>query len=391
MYKRQIKKELQSLAKDYYVVTVTGPRQSGKTTLVKAAFPKKPYVNLESLDSQELALSDPNAFFSQFPNGAIIDEIQRAPKLLSYIQVIVDQKKMMGQFILTGSHQFELHQAITQSLAGRTALLTLLPMSLLELKKEKIQLSLDEQIFYGGYPRIYKDKLDPTKLYRNYFKTYVERDLRQIIQVKNLSQFQRFVRICAGRIGQIIKYDNIANEVGITSNTVKEWISLLEASYIVFRLEPYYENFGKRIIKASKLYFVDTGLASYLLNIGNVKQISRDPLRGHLVENLVVLELMKHRLNQGLDPNLYYFRDAHGHEVDLIYKSGSSLSPIEIKAAQTFTSSFLKGLKFFKEISKEKYLNGYVVYAGDKQQKISSFELLNYQNSHLILDRIDKL
>ena len=269
MFQREIVTELQRLAEEYPVVTVIGPRQSGKTTLVRHVFPKKPYVNLENPDTRSLVETDPRGFLEQFPHGAILDEIQRVPKLLSYIQTIVDESNEKGQFILTGSHQLELHQAITQSLAGRTALLTLLPMSLDELLKAGIDLSLDQALIMGGYPRIHKDALDPTKAYRNYFQTYVERDLRQLINVKDLSQFERFVRICAGRVGQIINLDEIGSEVGISSHTVKEWISMLEASFIVFRLQPYFENFGKRIIKSPKLYFTDVGLATYLL--GNRK------------------------------------------------------------------------------------------------------------------------
>lgn len=314
MFKRDIAKELKDLGSDYPVVTVIGPRQSGKTTLVQHVFPKKPYANLEELDSRELAMIDPRGFLDQYPEGAILDEIQRAPQLLSYIQVIVDKEEQTGQgskgmFILTGSHQLEL-QAISQSLAGRTALLTLLPMSLHELIQANIDPSLDEVLLKGGYPRIYKDQLNPTKAYRNYFQTYVERDLRQLIHVKDLLQFERFIRILAGRTGQILNMEEIGEERGISAHTVKEWISILEASFIVFRLQPYFENFGKRIIKSTKLYFTDTGLAVYLLGIESEIQISRrDPLRGHLVENLVLLELMKARLNRGLDPQLYYYRD----------------------------------------------------------------------------------
>jgi predicted AAA+ superfamily ATPase len=381
MYSRDIEQELIQLAQSYPVVTVIGPRQSGKTTLVCHAFSKKPYVNLEALDIREMATADPRGFLEQYPEGAILDEIQRAPELLSYIQLIVDAKERKGMFILTGSHQLELHQAITQSLAGRTALLTLLPMSIGELKKAKISLRLDELLIKGGYPRIYKDELDPTKAYRSYFQTYVERDLRQLIHVKDLSQFQRFIRICAGRIGQLLNLEGIGNEVGVSSHTIKEWISILEASFIIIRLQPYYENFGKRIIKSPKLYFTDVGLASYLLGIESLHQIERDPLRGHLVENLVVLELFKARLNQGLDPQLYYFRDAQGHEVDLIFQSANQLVPIEIKAAKTYTTGFLKNLQFFQDLAGNRAPQAYLIYAGSQEQSIGSVALLNYEHA----------
>ncbi|MBS0620238.1 MAG: ATP-binding protein [Verrucomicrobia bacterium] len=382
MYKRTLEIELKSLAKSYPVVTVMGPRQSGRTTLVRHVFPEKPYVNLEALDVQEMAQLDPRGFLERYPEGAILDEIQRVPGLLSYIQLIVDENPSKELFILTGSHQLELHQAITQSLAGRTALLQLFPMSLDELKDAGFQPSLDELLLNGGYPRIYKDALDPTKAYRNYFQTYVERDLRQLIHIKDLSQFQRFIRICAGRIGQLINLEGIGNDVGISSHTVKEWISILEASFILIRLTPYFENFGKRMIKSPKLYFADVGLASYLLGIENLAQMERDPLRGHLVENLLVLELYKARLNQGLDPQLYFFRDTHGHEVDLLFQSGHQLIPIEVKASKTFHSDFLKNLSYFQQLIGEKRCPiGYLVYAGTEEQKIGAFELIHYSQA----------
>ena len=388
MFKRTIAAELEALEKDYPVVTVIGPRQSGKTTLVRLVFPKKPYANLEDPEVRTLAEEDPRAFLEQFPDGAILDEIQRVPKLLSYIQTIVDESGKKGVFILTGSHQLELHQAIVQSLAGRTALLTLLPMSLDELLKEGIDLSLDEALLKGGYPRIYKDNLDPTKAYRNYFQTYVERDLRQLIQIKDLSQFERFVRICAGRVGQVMNLEEIGGEIGISGHTVKEWLSILEASFIIFRLQPYFENFGKRIIKSPKLYFTDVGLAVYLLGIENLTQMSRDPLRGHLVENLVVLECVKGRLNRGLDPQLYYFRDVQKHEVDLIFKEGNQLIPIEIKSSKTFTQDFLKKLQFFQTLVGARAAKGYLIYAGEQEQAIHSIQLLNYKHSVNVVTEI---
>ncbi|MFI5334818.1 MAG: ATP-binding protein [Chlamydiales bacterium] len=378
MYKRTLAVELEALARSYPVVTVMGPRQSGKTTLARHTFPGMAYVNLEELDIQALATEDPRGFLEQYPEGAILDEIQRVPALLSYIQVIVDEKQKKGMFILTGSHQMELHQAISQSLAGRTALLNLLPMSLEELSNAGFDLSVDEALLKGGYPRIYKDALDPTKAYRNYFQTYIERDLRQLIHVKDLLQFQRFIRICAGRIGQLLNLEGISNEVGVSSQTIKEWISILEASFVILRLQPYFENFGKRMVKAPKLFFTDVGLATYLLGIENAAQVSRDPLRGNLIENLIVLELFKARLNKGLDPQLYYFRDAHGHEVDLIFQRGHSLVPIEIKAARTFNAEFLKNLDYFQRLAPDRCDKGFLIYTGSQEQSIDKFVLLNY-------------
>lgn len=385
MYKRQIETELQELAKNYPVVTIIGPRQSGKTTLVQKVFNKKDYINLEDRDIRALAEADPRGFLNRYPNGAILDEIQRLPHLLSYIQTIVDHIARKGMFILTGSHQLELHQAIAQSLAGRTALLTLLPMSLSELIHAQIDLSLDGHLIKGGYPRIHKDSLDPTKAYRNYFQTYVERDLRQLVNVKDLSQFERFVRICAGRIGQIVNLEQIGGEVGISSHTVKEWISILEASFIIFRLQPYFDNFGKRIIKSPKLFFIDVGLATYLLGIENETQLSRDPLHGHLVENLVVAELLKWRYNHGLDPALYYYRDVQKNEIDVIFKKGHELIPIEIKSSQTFNSEFLTKLEFFQKLAKPRAPQGYLIYAGEQEQNIHSIRLLNYKHAAQVI------
>ncbi len=383
MFKRSLRTKLLSLTKDYPVVTIIGPRQSGKTTLVKTAFPDKPYVNLEAPDVRLAALDDPRLFLEKYKNGAILDEIQRTPELLSYIQVLVDEVDKKGLFILTGSHQMELHESISQSLAGRTALLTLFPMSMKELSDEHIAFSLDEILLKGGYPRIYKDNLDPTDTYRNYFQTYVERDLRQLINVKDLVQFERFVKLIAGRVAKELSLNEIGNAIGISSHTVKEWLSILEASYIIFRLQPYFENFGKRMIKSPKLYFVDVGLASYLLGIQDLNQMGRDPLRGHLVENLVVVELMKAKLNQGRDPELYYYRDVQKHEVDVIHKQGHLLIPIEIKSSKTFHSDFTKEIEFFQNLTQERSPKGYLIYAGDIDQHIRSVELLNFKDASM--------
>ncbi len=385
-FKRKIEGELLKLTTGYPVVTVVGPRQSGKTTLVRRAFPNKPYVNLESPDVRELAQTDPRGFLEPYErDGAIFDEIQRVPSLLSYIQVLVDERRKTGMFILTGSHQLELHQAISQSLAGRTALLHLLPMSLTELSEAGFKLPLDELLLKGGYPRIFSHNLEATSAYRSYFQTYVERDVRQLMQVKDLTQFQRFVRTCAGRIGQPLNLEGLGSDVGVSAHTVKHWLSILEASFVIVRLLPYYENFGKRLTKASKLYFTDVGLASYLLGIETEQQMSRDPLRGHLFENLVVTELAKSRLNRGLDPNLYFFRDAHGNEVDVVYQAGRQLIPIEIKSSKTFTAEFLKPVRFFNDLVGERCGPGFVVYAGEHEQTVDVVKLVNYMHAGRLL------
>lgn len=385
MYKRDAEEKLLELSRSLPVVTITGPRQAGKTTLVKKIFGEKPYVNLEDLDQREFALSDPRKFLGQFPDGAIIDEVQHAPDLLSYIQVIVDEKDPVGMFILTGSEQLAIHQAVVQSLAGRVALFNLYPMSLNELQKASIHLTLDEAIYTGGYPRLFAKHLNPSQVYKDYIQTYLERDLRKLTTVKDLSQFQKFLRLCAGRIGQLLNLNSLAGDVGVSTKTIQHWISILEASFILIRLQPYYENFGKRSIKAPKLYFSDVGLACYLLGIYNTDQLSRDPLRGCLVENLIFLELLKTQANQAKDPDLYFFRDAHGHEVDFIFKHGRELYPVEVKAAQTFHLSFLKSIEFFQGLAQERCQKGFLVYAGEIEQPIHSIEVLNYKNACKII------
>lgn len=386
LYHRTIEKELKGAAKQYPVVTITGPRQSGKTTLVRELFPKKAYVNLEAPDTRAFAETDPRGFLSQFPKGAIFDEIQQVPELLSYIQVDVDEIKQAGRFILTGNHQLALHEAVSQSLAGRTAILNLLPLTIPELISAGFNFTLDEYLLKGFFPRIYADKLDPTKAYRNYLQTYIERDVRQMHHIRDLKTFQNFLKLCAGRIGSVLNRESLGNDAGISGVTVNQWLSILEASFILFQLPPYFENFGKRVIKAPKLYFSDVGLAAYLLGIETPEQLSRDPLKGFLVENLVVLELMKARLNKGLEPQLYYYRDNHQNEVDVIFKQAQHLIPIEIKASQTFHPGFLKGLHFYQKLVGIRAPRGFLIYAGEHQQRIGELEVLNFKNAGNIIE-----
>lgn len=385
-FHRNVADFLQKSASEYPVVTVTGPRQAGKTTLAKEIFPSMPYTNLEDPDVLNFATHDPRGFLDQFPQGGIIDEIQNLPKLLSFIQAIVDERKQNGLFILTGSQQLELGEAVSQSLAGRTALITLLPFSISELQANNIDMDLDEYLLRGFLPRIYAQDLQPNFAYRNYVKTYLERDVRKISKVHDLLLFQKFLRLCAARVGCILNQENLANEVGVSVTTIHNWISILEASYLIFRLQPYFENFGKRIIKTPKIYFFDVGLVSYLLDIETTTQMSRDPLRGNLVENLVVLELIKARLNQGLEPNLYFFRDNHGNEIDLLYKKAHDLIPIEIKSAKSFDPSFIKKLSYFRELTPNRVPTGYLVYSGELSYNISGFQLINYKNVSQIVE-----
>ncbi len=386
MIKRTIQTELELLAKQYPVVTVVGPRQSGKTTLVQMQFPKYAYCNLEHPEIRRLAASDPNAFFKRYPAPVIIDEAQRVPELLSYIQVLADSSSKKGQFILTGSHQMALREAVSQSLAGRTALLELLPLSIAELSIAGIELTRDEYIFQGFYPRIYAEGADVQRLYRNYFQTYVERDVRQILQVKDLSLFEQFICALAGRAGQVLNLHSLGNEIGVAGKTLKEWLSVLEASFVVFRLPPYFENFGKRITKSPKLYFTDTGLLCYLLGIEKPEQVMRDPAFGHLFENLVVIEALKARLNRGQDANLYFFRDNNQQEVDLIYKKGRKLFPIEIKAAMTWRSEFLRGIEYFNRTVPESG-KGTVIYSGEMQADLETASVLHFKRTAEIFEK----
>lgn len=377
---RKMASELLEMARCYPIVTVIGPRQAGKTTLVKQCFPKKDYVSLEDPDHRELAQSDPRGFLNKFLQGAILDEIQRAPQLLSYLQGIVDASNNNGQFILTGSHQLALHEAISQSLAGRTAILKLLPLSLEELKDAGIDMPLYESMYVGSYPRLYSNNINPTKYYRDYLQTYVEKDVRLMINIKDISLFQSFIKLCAGRIGQVFNSQSISNELGVSHHTVNNWLSMLEASFLIFRLPPYFENFGKRIIKSPKLYFTDVGLALYLLDITKEDQIFRDPLKGSLVENFIILEVRKHLYNKGSDASLYYYRDSNQNEIDLVFRSANTLVPVEIKSSQTYSSHFLKSLKYFQSLIGARFETGFVIYTGEAQQKIHEFHLLNYKN-----------
>ncbi len=383
---REITAHFKLVMEQFSVVTILGPRQSGKTTLVKMNYPDKPYFNLEEPDIRALLQADPRKFFADNPNGVILDEIQRVPDLISYIQVIVDKAQKPGMFILTGSHQLQLHEAISQSLAGRTAILDLYPFSLHELSCLKMDKSLDQMLLDGFFPAIYSKKMNSTLVHRNYIKTYLERDVRQILNIKNLDSFQRFIQLCAGRIGGVLSIEGLSNDVGMTSATIKNWLSVLGASFITQTLQPYYENFGKRVIKSPKLYFADVGQASYLLGLEEATQVSRDRLRGSLFENLVLLELIKSYKNSGKEPYLYYYRDNHQNEVDIIVKVRHALIPIEIKSTSTFNISLLNNLRFYQSLVGERMPMGFLVYAGEQEQKIGNFYVMNYKNIGKIYD-----
>lgn len=375
---RELREILLLSARRYPLVTVLGPRQSGKTTLVRSAFPDHAYCNLEDPESRALATSDPKEFLHRYRAPLILDEVQRVPDLLSLLQVHVDERPSeKGIFILTGSHQPRLRECISQSLAGRTAILKLLPLSIAELTSANVKQDRDEWLTRGCLPRLYRDDLPANDLYRNYYETYVERDVRQLIELRNLQAFELFMKLLAGRVGQVLNLHALAGEVGVSSPTLREWLSVLEASFVVFRLPPYYDNFGKRFIKSPKIYFTEPGLAAYLLEIRTPEQMSRDPLLGSLFENLVVTEALKARWNCGLDADLYYFRDQAGFEIDLILSRQRRLFPAEIKAARTFRKEYFKNLEKFASWS-ESIEAGMLIYAGDQEQVVHGMSLLPF-------------
>ena len=330
----------------YPVITITGPRQSGKTTLARAAFPEKPYVSLESPDEREFAATDPRGFLARWPEGAILDEVQHVPALLSWIQTDVDLAGQMGRYVLTGSQNFSLLAHVTQSLAGRSTLVQLLPLSIQELvNADRLPDRLDAMLLRGGYPALYARSLNPTRWLADYTMSYLERDVRQITKVQDLSTFQRFLRLCAGRTGQLLNLSNLAQETGVAQSTARAWLSVLEASYIVFLLPPHYRNLGKRLVKTPKLYFLDTALAASLMGVQNEAQLAVHPLRGALFETLIVGEFLKARFNQGLPSNLFFWRDNVGLEVDLLLDEPPGMHPVEIKSAATVTDDLFRGLR----------------------------------------------
>ncbi len=377
---REAANTLQRLAKAFPVVAVTGPRQSGKTTLVQKYFAAKPYVSLEDLDQREFATQDPRGFLAQFPDGAVLDEIQRCPDVLSYLQGLVDRDRRGGRFILTGSQQFGLLAGITQSLAGRVALLPLLPFSVGELSgADLVGERMETSLFTGAYPPIYDRKLPPGLWYGNYVNTYLERDVRRMVNVRELSSFQRFVRLCAGRTGQLLNLSALANDCGITHNTAKAWISVLEASYLVHLLPPHHRNFNKRLIKTPKLYFLDSGLAAWLLGIKDAAALRVHGHRGALFETWVVSELLKGRFNRAQPSNLFFWRDRTGNEVDVLIEDGPILHPLEIKSGETISSDFFRGLQAWTKLAGKAAGQPRVVYGGDQAQTRSGIRVLPWR------------
>lgn len=378
MIPRSIKQRIQSLDGKYPVISVTGPRQSGKTTLVKATFKEFHYANLEDISTREFALTDPKGFLNAFGERMIIDEAQYAPQLFSYIQVLVDEYKER-RFVLTGSQNFLLLEKITQSLAGRVAIFYLLPFSLEELKETAYYPgSYQEYLLTGSYPAIYDRDLNSTEWLRNYITTYVERDVRQVLNVGDLSNFQRFLGICAGRIGQLLNFSSIATDLSVSYHTVQRWLSILETSFITYRLFPYHKNFNKRLVKSPKLYFNDTGLACALLGIANKETLATHHLKGALFENMLLSELRKYRFNHSHTNDLYFWRDNSGLEIDCIVEGNSDPRAIEIKSGETVHAGFFKNLNWWKD--KANSQKGYLIYGGDESYQRSGHRVLSWKD-----------
>jgi predicted AAA+ superfamily ATPase len=383
MIHRHLSEILTSIINKMPVITLTGPRQSGKTTLVKHCFNDFTYLNLEETDKKEIALTDPRLFFEIYKGNLIIDEAQNVPDIFSWVQVLVDSGKGDRKFVLTGSQNFLLLERISQSLAGRTAIFNLFPFSMEELKNTPFeQKKYNDYIFKGFYPRLYDHDLSPVRWLDDYLLSYIERDVRTIINIGDLIQFQRFIRICAGRIGQLVNFSQIGNELGISYHTVQKWLSILEASFIVFRLQPWFSNYNKRIIKTSKLYFYDTGLASNLLGIKSSDELDIHFMRGALFENLIISELAKSFYNAGQRPSLYFWRDNSGNEIDCLIESGQKLIPVEIKSGTTISGDWLKGIRFFQKLTGSvNPENSFLIYGGMENQVRSECMVVSWKDA----------
>ena len=380
MIHREGEKLLKAYSRQFRSLAVVGPRQSGKTTLVRKTFPRKPYVSLENPDERLQADKDPRGFLNRFKNGAIIDEAQRVPALFSYLQQILDETKKEGLFVLTGSNNFLLQQSVTQSLAGRIGYIDLLPLSLKEINSfSKTKINTNQLIFSGCYPELYDKKRKPEVWYPSYIRTYVERDVKQLRNIDNTLLFNRFLQLCAGRIGQQLNTSALSNECGIDVKTVNSWLGILQSSYIIYLLPPHHKNFNKRVVKTPKLYFIDTGLACSLLGIRQTQELSNSHFRGALFENYVITEFLKKKFNGGLSNNLFYWRDNKGIEIDLLIESKNKLIPIEIKAAQTFQESYLKPMQQWNGFSKNK--GGLLLYDGEQEfTRKDKIKIINWRN-----------
>lgn len=381
--KRTLSAKIIELRSKFPVLSLTGPRQTGKTTLLKSIYSDIPYVTLEEIDNRTTASRDPRGFLSNFPRGAVLDEVQQVPDLFSYIQSIVDVKDI--HFVLSGSQNFLLSEKITQSLAGRTAILKLLPFSLQELSNAGFSFDTYEALVFNGcYPRLYDKQIQPSDFYPAYIHTYVEKDVRQIKNIENLNSYSHFLQLCAGRTGQVLNIHSLASDAGISPNTAKAWLSVLESSYIIHFLQPHHKNFNKRLIKSPKLYFYDTGVACSLLRIESAAQLNTHFLKGGLFENFIINEFIKMRLNDGKEPNLFFWQSKEGKEIDLILEKAGTLLPIEIKSGKTRNSSFFDSLLYWQKLSSTRYEDMTVIYGGDEDVKTSSGNFISWRNVYSI-------
>ncbi len=381
MIPRQAFALARTLATGFKVVAIVGPRQAGKTTLARAAFGDRPYVSLEDPDDRRFAREDPRRFLAQFPRGAVIDEAQRCPDLFSYLQGVVDPRRSPGQFILTGSQHFGLMEKIGQSLSGRVGFLRLLPFSHAELRAGRIApSSLDEILFKGGYPPVYDLPASPERWYNAYIATYVERDLRNLLNVRDLAAFHLFVRLCAGSVGQLVNLSRLGSDAGIDQKTARAWLGILEAGFIAFRLPPHHRNFRKRLVKSPKLYFFDTGLACRLLGVADPEQLATHPMRGNLFENWVIVELLKGRGARGKEDNLYFWRDHVGHEVDVLADQGTLLRPLEIKAGSTVAGDWFDGLSRWMALAGREGRDPALIYGGTRAQDRGKVRVIPWQD-----------
>ncbi len=379
MINRKIIKEIKILAKEFPIVAIMGPRQSGKTTIAKHIFKKHKYVSLEDHDKRRMAINDPRGFLKQYNKNVIIDEAQRAPEFFSYLQTHIDDVKTSGSFILTGSQNYLLMENITQSLAGRVGLVTLFPLSLEELPTEN-KGDIFKTIFNGFYPRIFDQKIRPSSFYKTYLNTYLEKDIRLIKNISDYNLFLKFLKLLAGRSGQILNIQTVADDVGIASKTVESWLSVLETSFIIYRLRPYYKNYNKRIVKHSKLFFYDVGLVCYLLGIKKAEELESYYQFGNLFENFIISDLIKYSYNHGELTDFYFWKDNHNNEIDLLMESGNKIKVIEIKSAQTFREEFLKNMSKFIKLEKKKKVEQFLLYSGDENLTYKKTKIIAWDN-----------
>lgn len=380
MVLREAENTLKKLAQQFRAVALVGPRQCGKSTLAKAVFPDRPYVSLENPEVRQRALDDPKGFLHSFPHGAVVDEAHRVPELFNYLQQLLDETRERGLFILTGSNNFLMLEKITQSLAGRIGYLDLTPFSLRELFSiPKYPQTSNEVLWRGGYPAVTFEKVDPHLWFPSYVRTYVERDVRQIKNITDLTAFQRLLFLCAGRVGQQLNLSNVAIECGVDHKTVRSWMSVLQASYVIYLLPPFYQNFSKRVVKSPKLYFYDTGLVCYLLGIESPGALSSHAARGAIFENMIVTEVLKSRLNAALRSDLYFWRDASGHEIDLVMDRGQRLWAFEIKSGMTFQKDQIKGLRYWYKTTGHR--EGAVIYGGDESYSTPEARIIGWREA----------